>query len=240
MLNLQQPFLERYKQVMRLHWSSRCSIFYLQAVNWKNCKEKLLYFSGLRATRFLCILLLLGNAQSILAQEYHIYFNPTSKVVVHGSTNVNQFTFKYTEIISIKKPVHVNRVNKILKLSDCILDLKVSAFDSGNGLMNKDFRKMMKEDENPFITVELTSLIPDWKESMWKDGKVEIEVEINSIKKKYSVLCKVENPGSLLIYGNQRILLTDFGLVPPVRMMGMVKVSEVVTLDLALRFATDR
>jgi hypothetical protein len=176
-----------------------------------------------------------------MAQEYRIYFNPSSRVVVHGSTNVNKFVFKYTEVISIDKPVRVNRMDGVLKLSDCVLDLKVGAFDSGNGLMNKDFRKMMKEEENPFITVELTSLKPLWKEDgSWKDGKVEIEVEINGITKKYTVLCKVENPGSLLIYGHQQILLTDFELVPPVRMMGMIKVSELVELDMALRFATDR
>ena len=36
------------------------------------------------------------------------------------------------------------------------------------------------------------------------------------------------------------IKFSDFNLVPPTRMMGMVKVSEVVELNLALRFATDR
>lgn len=175
------------------------------------------------------------------SQEYHIFINPDSKVVVYGSTNVNRFTFKYTETISIDRAVHVKKVNGNLKLSDCILDLKVHAFDSGNGLMNKDFRSMMKEEENPFITVSLTSLSPEWNEDgSWTNGTVDIEVEMNNIRKKYTVKCKIENPGSLLIYGRQKMFLNDFGLVPPSRMMGMVKVSELVELDLSLRFATDR
>lgn len=189
----------------------------------------------------LLILALLVTVLRAAGQEYHIYINPDSKVVVYGSTNVNRFTFKFTEIISIEKPVHVSKVNGILKLSDCNIDLKVKAFDSGNGLMNKDFRTMMREEENPFITVELLSITPNWNaDGSWIEGKVDIEVEINEIKKKYTVKCKIENPGSLLIYGQQRMLLTDFDLVPPTRMMGMVKVSEVVELNLALRFATDR
>jgi len=187
------------------------------------------------------VLILMLISLQVAGQEYHIYINPNSKVVVFGSTNVNQFSFKYTEIISIEKPVHMNLLKGILKLSDCNIDLKVKAFDSGNGLMNKDFRTMMKEEKNPFITVELLSITPVWKEDgSWKDGKVDIEVEINEIKKRYTVKCTVENPGSLLIHGQQKMLLTDFNLVPPSRMMGMVKVSELVELNLALRFATDR
>ncbi len=122
-----------------------------------------------------------------------------------------------------------------------MINLKVKAFDSGNGIMNKDFRKMLLEEENPFIQVELQTLTPTWQPNdSWREGKAEIEVTINAIAKTYSVSCRVENPGSLLIYGKQKILLTDFGLTPPVRMMGMVKVSEWVDLDFALRFATDR
>lgn len=189
----------------------------------------------------LTVLIVLLAFLQVAGQDYYIFINPNSRVLVYGSTNVNTFTFKYTESISINKPVHVNKVNGILRLSDCNIDLKVRAFDSGNGLMNKDFRTMMNEEENPFITVELLSITPDWKEDGgWKNGKVDIEVEINERKNRYTVKCTVENPGSLLIHGQQKMMLTDFDLVPPTRMMGMVKVSEVVELNLALRFATDR
>jgi hypothetical protein len=174
-------------------------------------------------------------------QEYRIYIHPTSKVTVYGSTNVNNFKFKYTENIFIDKPVKVKNNLGTLQLSGGIIDLKVRAFDSGNSIMNKDFRKMLLEEENPFIQVELSSLAPTWlPNEVWREGKADIFIVINQVVKKYTVSCKVENPGSLLIYGTQRILLTDFGLTPPVRMMGMVKVTEWVDLDFALRFATDR
>lgn len=100
---------------------------------------------------------------------------------------------------------------------------------------------MLQEEDNPFIQVELAALLPQWlPNASWREGKAEINVTINQITKKYVVQCKVENPESLLIYGKQKILLTDYGLTPPVRMMGMVKVSEWVDLDFSLRFATDR
>jgi hypothetical protein len=177
----------------------------------------------------------------VFSQEYRIFIDPKSKVSVYGSTNVNNFVFQYLEIISIEKPVHVKRTNGALKLSGGIINLKVHAFDSGNGIMNKDFRKMMNEDENPFIQVELLSLIPNWQpDGHWKDGKVEIVVEMNQIKKKYIIRCTINNPGSLLIFGKEKIRLTDFELEPPSRMMGMVKVNEFVDFDLSLRFVTDR
>ena len=175
------------------------------------------------------------------AQEYKIFIDPKSQVFVYGSTNVNRFTFKYTEVITIDKPVRVKLDNGSLKLNGGLIDLKVRAFDSGNGIMNSDFRNMMKADINPFIQVELISLVPNWlPDGNWQVGKVEILVEMNSISKKYTINCKIDNPGSLLIYGREKIRLTDFELVPPVRMMGMVKVNEYVDFDLSLRFTTDR
>jgi len=175
------------------------------------------------------------------AQDYRIFIDPSSRILVNGSTNVNQFTFKYTEKISIEKPVHVIRDNHKLKISGGLLDLKVKAFDSGNGLMNGDFRKMMNEPDNPFLQVELVTIIPFWRtEEQWIDGDVEIHIIINDISKLLTVKCKIENPESILIYGKQSLRLTEFGLVAPTRMMGMVKVRDVVDFDFALRFSTDR
>ncbi|MCK6618351.1 MAG: hypothetical protein L6Q51_11985 [Cyclobacteriaceae bacterium] len=176
----------------------------------------------------------------VSAQQYRIFINPSSRVTVYGSTNVNQFKFRYTESISIDRPVKVNSENQILKLSGCQIDLKIHAFDSGNPIMNKDFRKMLNEDESPFIQVNLLSLAPEWERGgSWRRGKVEVLVEINTIAKKFVFDCTLENTGSLYIYGRQRISLTEFNLTPPTRMMGMVRVSEWVDLDLELRFGTD-
>lgn len=189
----------------------------------------------------LSFLLITGTGNELRAQEYQIFIHPSSDVAVYGSTNVNNFKFQYTENITLDKPVRVKRSEGILRLSGGIIDLKVRAFDSGNGLMNKDFRKMLQEEDNPFIQVELAALLPQWlPNAAWREGKAEINVTINQITKKYVVKCKVENPESLLIFGKQKISLIDYGLTPPVRMMGMVKVSEWVDLDFSLRFATDR
>ncbi|HRJ31643.1 MAG TPA: YceI family protein [Cyclobacteriaceae bacterium] len=195
----------------------------------------------LKVSTLISFITLLFISPKVQGQEYRIFIHPSSKVTVFGSTNVNSFRFEYMEEISIDRPVRVTRSEGSLKLSGGMINLKVKAFDSGNGIMNKDFRKMLLEEENPFIQVELQTLTPTWQPNdSWREGKAEIEVTINAIAKTYSVSCRVENPGSLLIYGKQKILLTDFGLTPPVRMMGMVKVSEWVDLDFALRFATDR
>jgi len=191
--------------------------------------------------KLVLLLILMQWSIATHAQEYRIFIDPQSKVKVYGSTNVNHFTFDYTENISIDKPVKVKMQDGILRINGGYIDLKVQAFDSGNPIMNKDFRKMMNDEENPFIQVELTSVQPTWEDGdVWKEGKVDIVIEMNSIKKKYTIQCKIDKPGSLLIYGREKIKLTDFELEPPVRMMGMVKVNEYVDFDLALRFATDR
>lgn len=186
------------------------------------------------------VLVLWWPGQAV-AQSYRIFIHPSSLVTVFGSTNVNQFRFKYTEQLEIKKPVDVLRSNRELRLKGGDIPLKIKAFDSGNSIMNSDFRKMMKEEENPYIQVELAALIPEWDEhGSWTKGKAEVMVEMNQVLKKFVFDCLIEDPGSLLIQGKQKILLQDFGLEPPTRLMGMIKVNEWVDLDFKLRFATDR
>jgi hypothetical protein len=193
-----------------------------------------------KQVRLVCIGVLSIASIQATAQQYRIFINPASRITIHGSTNVNQFTFRYTERISIDQPVNVSRHQHALKLSDCNIDLKIHAFDSGNPVMNKDFRKMLNEEQNPFIRVSLLTLSPRWEiNGSWRTGTVEVLVCINSIPKKINFNCTLENLGSLFIYGRERISLTEFDLTPPTRMMGMVRVSEWVDIDLALRFGTD-
>lgn len=188
--------------------------------------------------RSLCLMFLAFPAS---AQDYRIYIDESSTILVNGSTNANKFTFKYTEEISLNNAVHVVRKDRKLNLSGGVIKLKVKSFDSGNHLMNGDFRKMLKEPENPFIQVELATIIPVWKPGdVWFDGDVEIVITLNNISKKFQVKGKVENPGSILIYGKQTLLLTDFKLEAPTRVMGLVRVRDVVEFDFALRFDTDR
>ena len=188
--------------------------------------------------RVVCLMLMASYTH---AQEYRIYIDSSSSILVHGSTNANKFTFKYTEEISLNNAVRVVRKDRKLILSGGVIKLKVKSFDSGNNLMNSDFRKMLKEPQNPFIQVELATIIPVWKTGeVWFDGDVEIVITLNNISRKFQVKGKVENPGSILIYGKQSLSLTDFKLEAPTRMMGMVKVRDVVEFDFALRFDTDR
>jgi len=187
----------------------------------------------------LFILLLPGF--SAAAQDYRIFIDPSSNIKVNGSTNANKFSFQYTDPITLNNAVHVVRDHGKLVLSNGVIKLKVKAFDSGNGMMNSDFRKMLKEPENPTIEVELATIMPAWRDDeLWFQGDVEIHVTMNKVQKKFLVMCQVENPGSILIFGKKSLLLSDFGLIAPTRMLGMVKVNDAVDFDFALRFDTDK
>jgi hypothetical protein len=194
----------------------------------------------IKQVRLTFLLVLAGVSLRVTAQQYRITINPSSRITVFGATNVNQFKFRYTEAISINRPVNVIRQQNTLNLSNCTIDLKIHAFDSGNPIMNNDFRKMLNEKKNPFISVSLLTLSPRWQANgSWQTGTVDVLITINNLGKKITFNCKLENPESLFIYGRERISLTEFDLTPPTRMMGMVRVSEWVDIDLALRFGTD-
>jgi len=161
----------------------------------------------------------------------------TGKVTIAGTSNIHEYTASTTNV-----RVTQARLGAVLGGHFCDNALKPGAVDmfeisiaaatltSPKGeALDKNMRKALKTDQFPEITFRLTKLDPTGKPAgaaravgMLKIAGVEREVAMDITTK--------PDGEKLVVQGRLELLMTDYGVKPPVAMMGMLKTDPKVTV----------
>jgi hypothetical protein len=146
------------------------------------------------------------------AQENYIQIN--------GSTNIN--TFKCTNNTFRTPGGNFTISEKNLPN----IALKVDDFDCRNRMMTSDFQKTLSAEEHPYLTIKFLSL--DKGKAVYN---AQIEVKMINRSKIYNITFCLEN-GKFT--GKRSVKFSDFNIMPPKRMGGMIVVKDDLNLVFAL------
>lgn len=141
-------------------------------------------------------------------------------VQINGSTNVNKFQ-------CINKKIKAE--TGVYSFSDKTLPnivMKVNDFDCGNRLMTKDFQKTLASDRYPEMIIKFLSFAKNQKNFI-----AVVEVRMMNQYRKYNVEFFYENNR---LIGRKNVKFSDFNIVPPKRMGGMIVVKDDLDLILSL------
>lgn len=176
-----------------------------------------------------------------------IHINGGSYLKIHGRTNLNKFHCQYIKSLSDTLLVTITRdeTDKLI-LENADISLNVLQFDCGNGLINKDFRKLLRAKDFPLIKIEALDIESDDK-SLKKQGSNEGMIALSSAHLKITIAGKendyelaVDEPegaGNGTYSGTLQINIRDFGLTPPRKFLGLMKVNEKVDIDFYLKLS---
>ncbi|MDA3819877.1 MAG: YceI family protein [Candidatus Delongbacteria bacterium] len=144
-------------------------------------------------------------------------------ISIHGSSNINQFQL-------------INHNPKIVRLSDSISNIKrdqrieisVSQFKGANKRIREDFLEMVNASKYPFIimTIEPRNLEECRKTKGLSDFKTKITIA--GVSQRFVVPCGVDTCESsgYVLKGSLEVKLTDFGIDPPKKFFGLLKVNN--------------
>lgn len=163
-----------------------------------------------------------------------------SSLRVHGKTNVNQFTCNIDQYVAYDTIICVGDPLKPVKLSGA-LQLDVFSFDCHSRMITKDFRKTIKAEKYPLLSIRFLSL-----ESMpvllnkteFIKGWVEIELAgvVKKFQLNYSFLKATS--GVIQLNGERRFSFSDFNLSPPKKLGGMIKINDAFDVKFQLLLQT--
>jgi hypothetical protein len=160
--------------------------------------------------------------------------NKNSSLSINGSSNIVNFTLTQSSENFIQKNMIItaSQSNKKLYLSENRLTVPVKSFTSSNKMALRDFYKLLKSDEYPTMDIQLNYIdLPESSNS--NTGMAVVDVTITGVTKKYQFPIKTEKNGTRYIFDVEKhINIRDFGLKPPVQMMGMLKVDEMININL--------
>jgi polyisoprenoid-binding protein YceI len=161
----------------------------------------------------------------------------TGKVTIAGTSNIHEYTASTTNV-----RVTQARLGAVLDGHFCDNALKPGAVEAfevsiaaatltsprGEGL-DKNMRKALKTDQFPEITFRLTNLDATGKPA--GGAKATGTLKIAGVERDVAMDITTKADGdTLVVQGRLELLMTDYGIKPPVAMMGMLKTDPKVTV----------
>jgi len=167
-------------------------------------------------------------------REARIWVAPGSQVLISGTSNVNKFTCSY-EVPGLEVPVHMVYKENLdeIHFKNANLQLESDCFDCGGKAINKDFKELLQTEKYPWIKLRL--LYVDPPDPDIKKVGVGMEITIAGVSRTYVIELDSDLRGDIFVDGTLALKLTDFGLEPPKKVLGLIKVDDQVLVDIKLR-----
>jgi len=159
----------------------------------------------------------------------------SSSLSVNGSTNVNKFSCDIAscdqaDTLTVMKGE--NGIDLTGSISPAVL-----SFDCHKAMMTHDLRKTLKAKQYPRLHIRFLSLseLPELSiRPMPITGQVEIEIA--GVKKLYTVNYKISDTAKVVhLIGSQHLNFSDFDLIPPHKLGGMIKTKDQLTVSFHLK-----
>jgi len=159
-----------------------------------------------------------------------------SYLTLVGSTNIASFLLiQKGDKITNKKfiiPVSLNKGQ--VNFGQNRLALSVQNFSSDNPIAYHDFMQLLKVKQFPQLFVQLqnmTLLHSNNKTVTTLNGNAGITITITGVSKNYDIPFSSSRTGDIItVEGTHKFSIRDFGLVPPTKLMGLVRTSEIVDI----------
>lgn len=158
---------------------------------------------------------------------------PQSSLKIKGKTNISKFSCAF-EITNIDKPIQVNfeQQKDGLEFQNTYLILENDCFDCGNNMMNKDLRKLLKSDEFPYIQLSLKTVQAHTSAQV---SSAKVDISLAGVTNTYTVPVHINQENLTNLKGSLAIDIEDFNLEAPRKMLGTVKVSNLIEIEFDLK-----
>lgn len=203
---------------------------------YRDCRQFLSLFAMMRFL-FSFFILLCCSYIAMTGNEVvrHWSVSGSSSFQIKGSTNINNFVCASGDFVGEDMLIGKRRPGTDQwELNGEIL-LKVDGFDCSNRMMNHDFQETLESETYPEIKIQFHELKEVAGQSPNAIGLVEISM--TGVTRTYPVYCELisSDEGYSILKGKKVLYFSDFGLEPPRKGLGMVRVKDELVVDFQLR-----
>lgn len=182
---------------------------------------------------FLALVLTLGGPDAV-AQSRHLTVHEKSRFWVQGEASVKSFTCVVNRVEG-KARLSTDR-ERLSTVADeqqvtVTVTVPVSAFDCGKEGMTEDLQETLQMEEHPEIRFELVHAragpVTD-SSAQWQNIEVLGPLTIAGTKRllRYHAVGRTYGPNHARARGCKTIKMTYFGIEPPTKAFGLIKVDD--------------
>ena len=185
------------------------------------------------------ILIFLYHQAGFSQTKATVSLEKSSILTIHGSTNLLTFKLIQGGDKIMNKPLELTATRQANKymLSKNKLSITVENFKSDNIIAQAEFYKLMQTQKYPTLKIQLNHFESETTDNpaQFTKGNALLSFTITGVTKQYLFPVSISTKGNLVtVTGRKRMTIKDFGLVPPVAMLGIVRVSEWIEIDLKI------
>ena len=165
-----------------------------------------------------------------------------SRLNIEGSSNISQFTchvMQYLQSDTLRW-VRDDRSKK-LQFMNSAVNIEVSQFDCHHKFITADLRKTLKSNKYPYLRIHFLTM----DDLTWiQEGQLvrgQVNIELAGVVKRFDMEYRVihEQGSRFRLSGSKRMHFSDFNLVPPSKLAGLVKINEDIKVNFELIFRSN-
>jgi hypothetical protein len=158
-----------------------------------------------------------------------------SNLSIEGRSNISSFRCDVTEYLHADTILfNMNEVHQQALTAKGGLTINVNRFDCHQKYIDSDLRKTLKAKECPFLKIDLLSIGNFLTGN--KSVKGNVAITLAGVTRKIDVDYIIQNgsEGNIHLYGSRQVLFSDFNLIPPRKLAGLIKVEEQINVRFLL------
>jgi hypothetical protein len=159
-----------------------------------------------------------------------------SYLTLVGSTNIASFLLiqKGDKLSNKRFNISISQNKGQFIFGQNQLSLSLHNFTSDNPVAYHDFMQLLKVKLFPelFIQLQYMTIQPNSnKDYKTINGNAFVAITITGVTKQYLIPFSSSRNGDIInVEGNHKLSIRDFGLIPPTKLMGLVRTSEMVEI----------
>jgi hypothetical protein len=193
----------------------------------------------------MCLFCQAQRKTAVLADCMKLSPTEECKLIIEVNTNISTIECIFDQD-AVFEELHFQGMieDRLITFDDGILDLPVLDFDCGGSLINNDFANLLNYREHATIQVR-------FKNAHWYDRAtqtknmqhglsigyftVELTIGGHSEEKKLRIFSSHIDDNTLFSRGSVELNMTEFGIAPPEKFLGIVKVKDILTIRFDLK-----
>ncbi|MEH0155094.1 YceI family protein [Limibacter armeniacum] len=167
-------------------------------------------------------------------EKWDVKFDKDSYLYIDGATNLNTFSCAYSASEMEDKTEVLLAIDELqnFHFRQAILPIVIKRLDCHNSLMNSDLRELLQEEEYPKLFLVLKDLTHAGLNDKYY---LKLSLKVAGVMKHMEIpVMLFQKENSNRVVGSFDFKLTDFGLHPPSRFFGAVKVDNTVKISFSV------
>ena len=160
-----------------------------------------------------------------------------SSLYIEGKSNVTAFTCDVTEYLRPDTVVFYkeDRYQPFFTIKGG-LTININRLDCHQRYITSDMKKTLKADESSCLKIDLLSIANFTSRSTGQNVVGSVAIQLAGVTRKMDIDFNVrsDEKGYLHLNGTRQVLFSDFGLTPPRKLAGLIKVEEAINVRFQL------